>query len=117
MITESDLVKKIQLLSTENNNRLLRNSVGLAYSKEGTPIRYGLVVGSGDLIGWTRRLLTPEMVGSYVAVFTSIECKKPKGRTTTSLEQLIWNESVINAGGISAIIRSEDEYLKAIGVK
>jgi ribosomal protein S19 len=39
------------------------------------PVQFGLCKGSADLIGWKRVTVTPEMVGSTVAVFTSIEVK------------------------------------------
>lgn len=72
--------------------RLYRNNRGSLPDRRGVPVRYGLandseqlgrVLKSGDLIGWEPRLVTPDMVGSVVAVFTSIEVKpngwKPPG--------------------------------------
>ena len=38
-----------------------------------TKITYGLQPGSGDRIGYTELVITPDMVGRKVAVFTSIE--------------------------------------------
>lgn len=51
-------------------------------------VRYGLERGAADLIGYTSTIITPEMVGQKVAIFTSIEDKSEKDRI--SLEQIIW---------------------------
>jgi hypothetical protein len=36
-------------------------------------LKYGLCLGSSDLIGWTIREITPDMVEKKVAVFTAIQ--------------------------------------------
>lgn len=57
--------------------------VALPHSR---PIRFGLNNDSpetnaaakfGDLVGWRPVLVTPDMVGSCVAIFTNLECKPP----------------------------------------
>jgi hypothetical protein len=68
------------------------------------PVRYGLQPGSSDLIGWRTVTVTPEMVGSQVAVFTSIEVKAASGRL--SPEQRQWLDAVQAAGGIGGVARS-----------
>jgi hypothetical protein len=60
--------------------------------------------GLADLIGWTTRTVTPEMVGQQVAIFTSIEVKTPTGRIRP--EQKTWLDAVLKAGGIAAVARS-----------
>lgn len=125
--TESDLIKIIQLLATENGGRLLRNNNGVGWvgklinREEGLitltnyrPLNAGLCNGSGDLIGWTPLIITEKMIGKKVAIFTSIEGKNPK-KSKISVDQLLWNECVNDAGGISQIVKSEADYLKAIG--
>lgn len=64
--------------------RLYRNNVGMAFAgrpeKRGVvtiihnayPIRYGLAVGSADLIGYRMVTVTPDMVGKKLAVFMSV---------------------------------------------
>lgn len=71
---------------------------------------FGLAKGSADLIGWTTRTITPEMVGTQVAVFTSIEVKTPTGRLRP--EQKQWLDVVQAAGGIAGVARSVDEALR-----
>jgi hypothetical protein len=70
-------------------------------------VQFGLAVGSADLIGWTTRTITPDMVGQQVAVFTSIEVKSATGRLRP--EQRQWLEAVQAAGGIAGVARSVDD--------
>lgn len=69
-------------------------------------IRFGLAVGSGDLIGYRRITITPEMVGRDVAVFLSCEVKTEKGPIRE--EQCRWAAHINSAGGIAVIARSLD---------
>jgi hypothetical protein len=49
----------------------------------------GLVKATADLIGWRSITITPDMVGTTVAIFASIEVKTPTGRvspTATGLD-------------------------------
>jgi hypothetical protein len=87
--------------------RLYRNNTGTLYDRQGRPVAFGLAKGSADLIGWTTRTITPDMVGQQVAVFTSLEVKTPTGRV--SPEQRQWLEAVQAAGGIAGVVRSVEE--------
>jgi hypothetical protein len=78
-------------------------------------LSFGLIKGSGDLIGWKSVTVTPDMVGKKVAIFTSIEVKTDKGRM--SAPQLVWKTNVIEAGGIATVVRSPDEAVKLLGGK
>ncbi len=100
---EADLMRLEQLAASKRGDRLFRNNVGTVESKDGRFIRFGLAVGSGDLIGWRRVVVTPDMVGSSVAVFESVEVKSRKGIITP--EQMSWHDAVIAAGGFSRIER------------
>ncbi len=71
------------------------------------------VVGACDLPGWTSIVITPEMVGRTLAVFTSVEAKKTEGGEV-SKEQKNWMEQVIGAGGIAGIAASPEEALKIV---
>lgn len=66
------------------------------------------VTGASDLQGWTTITITPEMVGSDVAVYTSFEVKKEKGGTA-STNQKNWIKQVQNGGGIAGVIRSTED--------
>ena len=72
--------------------------------RTGRPVQFGLARGSADLIGWRTITITPEMVGTQLAVFTSIEVKTPNGRIRP--DQHAWERTVSNAGGIAGIARS-----------
>lgn len=123
-MTESNLTKKILLkLSVVAGLRLFRNNVGMAWIGKVTnrshghitlsdprPLHAGLFKGSSDLIGWQSQEITPDMVGKKVAVFTSIEIKKPSGRVTK--EQKNWLNQVQQAGGIARIMRTEEDAMK-----
>lgn len=81
----------------------------------GRPISLGLagpdtrpVSGVSDLIGWTPVVITPDMVGRQVAVFTSIECKRPIGGRKGK-DQEDWNDLVKMGGGIVGFAASPDE--------
>ena len=68
--------------------------------------KFGLAVGSGDLIGYRRVTITPEMVGRDVAVFLSCEVKTEKGPVRE--EQYRWAAHINSVGGIAVIARSLD---------
>ena len=70
-------------------------------------MQFGLCKGSADLIGWTTRTITPEMVGTQVAVFTSIEVKTATGRLRP--EQRQWLDAVQAAGGVAGVARSVED--------
>ena len=93
-----------------------RNNVGQAYAggkelKKGNDfivvnpqrIKYGLGNGSGDLIGYSKVKITPEMVGQEVAIFTSIEDKSEKDKI--SQEQIIWLLRLRLDGAIAEVFR------------
>ena len=103
---ETELQQRIRLaLGTRSDLRLFRNQVGqLPDPRTGRPVQFGLARGSADLIGWRIITITPGMVGSKVAVFTSIEVKTPTGRVRP--EQHAWMAAVSGSGGIAGIARS-----------
>jgi hypothetical protein len=112
---ETTLQQQIRLAhGTRPDCRLFRNQVGqLPDPRTGRPVQFGLARGSADLIGWRTITITPEMVGTQLAVFTSIEVKTPTGRVRP--EQQAWQRTVSNAGGIAGIarsIRDADEILR-----
>lgn len=99
-MSEKSILNKIQLLASELGQRLFRNNNGMALV-HGQPLKYGLGKGTGDLIGWSTIVITPDLLGKRVAVFTNYEAKF--GKTRTSPEQQKFHKTVIDAGGISLI--------------
>lgn len=106
--TESPVIKQIRLRATERGGRLFRNTVGVFYSKAGAPTSVGLCPGSHDLIGF----MPLEVCGITLPIFTSIEVKA--GRTKTSKEQLNFRKMVLTMNGVSAIVRSVNEFDTAV---
>lgn len=103
MTTEADLMRRYQINAAAQGIILYRNNVGLYYTRNGTPVRCGLCVGSSDLIGYTPTLITPEHVGDTYAVFTAVEIKTGRGRA--SREQTAFIRSVLDAGGFARLER------------
>jgi hypothetical protein len=87
--------------------KTFRNNVGAIKDRNNRLVRYGLVVGSGDLIGWQSVVITEAMVGQRFARFLSVEVKTPTGRL--SPEQETWRQAVLKAGGIAVVARSVDD--------
>ena len=79
---ETTLQQQIRLaLGTRPDARIFRNQVGsLPDPRTGRLVTFGLARGSADLIGWRTITVTPDMVGTQLAIFTSIEVKTPTGR-------------------------------------
>lgn len=135
---ESEVWKQMLLAAGKIRSasvRIFRNNVGLGWSgqavkvtganlltvrlqpgdvvlRNARPVKYGLMTGSGDGIGWSTVTITPEMVGRKIAVFTSAETKSTTGRVKK--EQETWRKNVASAGGIAAIIRKPGELTEAV---
>lgn len=65
---------------------LTRNNKGVLPDKNGTPVRFGLFnetkargarIRSWDLVGFRKRLITPQMVGTSIGQFVGREIKEP----------------------------------------
>jgi hypothetical protein len=111
---ETDLQQRIRLaLGTRADTRLFRNQTGaLPDPRTGRLVTFGLARGSADLIGWRTVMITPEMVGQRIAVFTSIEVKTPTGRLAPAQQH--WLQAVRTAGGCAGIARSVGDALQII---
>ncbi len=109
--SEARVQSNVRLLAAEHGAKLWRNNVGVLTNEEGRPVRYGLAndspalnkrLKSGDLIGWRRRLITPDMIGTTIAQFASRECK-PAGwkftGTPREKAQAAWAQLVTIEGG------------------
>ena len=126
MSAPEDHMRRIQLAACQDPLvRLFRNNVGQGWVGEelrrfgncvtlanARVIRFGLGVGTGDLIGGKSTLITPEMIGRYILRFANIEVKQGSGRATA--EQKAFIETVKSLGGIAAVVRSEDDARKVL---
>jgi 3-phosphoglycerate kinase len=111
--SESRVQSLIRMEAAQKGLRLWRNNVGVLLDEHGRPVRYGLandskalneVLKSADLIGWETRLITPEMVGTVVAVFLSVETKREDWSAAADKSerfkaQQAWADMVNAAGG------------------
>ena len=109
---ETTLQQQIRLaLGPHPDIRLFRNQVGsLPDPRTRRLVTFGLARGSADLIGWRTVVVTPDMVGQQLAVFTSIEVKTPTGRIAPA--QQAWLGVVQGAGGMAGIARSVQDALR-----
>ena len=111
-VSESALYPQAQLIATELGDRLFRNNVGMFQTLDGRYIRTGLCVGSSDLIGWRVVTITPDMVGATIAQFVALEAKNGRGKTTKEQEAFI--NTLIQAGGLAAVVRTDDDVRSAL---
>ena len=111
-MTETEMMKLIQVEASRLGLRLFRNNCGVAFNRENIPIRFGLCPGSSDLIGFTQVKITESMVGENVAIFTAIEVKSQTGKL--SKEQAAFLANIDAVGGIAVLARSESDLIEAI---
>lgn len=125
---EHAVSQHIRLDAGEINVELWRNNCGAFRDDTGRVIRYGLCneskkmseeIKSSDLIGITPTLITPQMVGYYLGVFTAIETKainwafsKYDART---IAQSKFHDIVRKAGGYAGFARTVEEFRRIIG--
>lgn len=122
---ESKASQEVKLRASDWGCKLFRNNSGALFNDQGVPVRYGLgniskkfnaKVKSSDEIGWTPVLITSEMVGKSIPVFTAFENKTPKFKIKESYRegsresaQLKFINIVKSANGIAAFTRSADD--------
>lgn len=98
---ESAILHRCMLRLTEVGCRVFRNNVGAFEAADGRFVRFGLCVGSSDLIGWT-----PD--GRFLAV----ECKGPHGVVTPEQQRFI--DAVNHAGGLGLVARDAEVAVAAV---
>ena len=88
---------------------------GTAHVPFARPVALGLALTSGDtvpglsdLAGWTAVVITPEMVGRRIPVFTAIETKESGGGRRRE-NQINFVQQVQKAGGIAGFAASEQQ--------
>lgn len=123
MADEIALMKELQIAASQIGARLFRQNVGLAWVgkvervqraravqvrpgdvviRAARPFKVG-IAGMSDLGGWVPVVITPEMVGSTVAVYAQVEVKD--GARVTG-EQERWIDAVRRSGGLAGIARN-----------
>lgn len=98
------------MLSVPINARLFRNQVGTYQLPDGRTISSGMGKSTSDLVGFTSVVVTPEMVGLPVAIFTVCEVKKPGfARSERVKAQQRFIDLVVSWGGRGRIATSVEE--------
>lgn len=111
-MSETTILKRIQLAFSMVGAKLFRNQVGRYKLEDGRWIASGLCKGSSDLIGWHTITITPEMVGKKIGLFVACEVKTEKGKIRPEQENFI---RVVNeAGGCGFVARNATEALLAL---
>lgn len=111
--SETEIQQRVRLaVGSLPGIRLWRNNSGkLPDPRTGRWVQFGVASpGGSDLIGYRSVTITPDMVGTTVAIFTAIEIKTATGRATPAQRNFI--DHVRRAGGIAAIVRSTAEALR-----
>lgn len=121
---ESNIQQLVRLAASKLKGvRLFRNNVALSWTgdvsklKDGSiiirnprPLHAGLMKGSGDLIGWQSIKITPDMVGTVIAKFVSVEVKTTTGRESD--DQKTWKNVVNQHGGVAIVARDPADLEK-----
>lgn len=123
---ESDILKLAMMRASALGGVVFRNNVAKAWVGVVTQktedllvlrnyrvLHAGLCEGSSDAIGWKSIVITPDMVGKRVAVFTAIETKTPK-KGQLSEEQCKFLRAAWNAGAFAAVVRQEADVDKML---
>lgn len=127
MLAESTVQNHIRHMSAQLGDDLWRNNSGVLNDVKGRPVRFGLgndsakinkVCKSSDLIGLTRVMVTPEMVGTVIAVFTAVEVKENgwvfNPRNDREVAQKTFIDFILRAGGYAGFAQSIDDYRRIV---
>lgn len=125
-MSETNVVKDIILACSRGASRLFKLNTGVGWvgnfkrvkamlvATSFRPLRAGLILANGDVLegasdlnGWTSKVITPDMVGLNVAIYTVIEVKDLKGRTADHQKKFIAN--VRAAGGIAGVAKTPEQ--------
>lgn len=121
-MSENAVTSHVRLAAAQLGVTLWRNNCGGFYDEQGRFVRYGLgseaKVASSDWVGIRPVLITPEMVGQVLGVFTAVEMKKegwhfhPDDKHESDQKHFI---DIVNAnGGMSGFAQSVDDFYRII---
>ena len=119
---ESAVTSHVRLAAAQLNVTLWRNNCGGFYDDTGRFVRYGLgseaKLASSDWIGIRPTLITPEMVGSVLGVFTAVEMKQEGWKFNSNDKHQLQQKhfiDIVNAnGGMAGFAQSVDDFYKVI---
>lgn len=96
-MTESTLIRHIMLTVPAYGCRLFRNNTGILKDVRGKHVKFGLCVGSSDLIGWTKS-------GRFLAIEVKVKQRKPTAAQTRFMD------AVNLAGGYATWVNSLEAF-------
>lgn len=124
MANEETVIQQEIRLETQkawSGVRLFRNECGTAIVKdEGKKpryVRYGLSVGSPDLVGWRTITITSQMVGKKFAQFIGVEVKTETGikkKGAHEKRQDKWIDLINRSGGLAFKTTSPDDTIQKL---
>lgn len=135
LMAEAELMRKLQLRFSLLGARVFRNNNGMGWTgkaetvresgnvmvhpgdvviRKARPLHAGLMPGSSDLIGYQSVIISPSMVGSRFALFTSPEIKRPT-KSKEQQNQQDWINAIKEAGGQAGFVHTEEECDSLIG--
>lgn len=127
MKPESEVQQNIQVEAAKCGVILMRNNNGAFTDEGGRHVRFGLDnvsakhqenIKSSDLIGITTVVITQEMVGRTIGIFTATEIKRedwnPGKLSKHEQAQSNFIQWVINRGGIAGFANSVDSFKKIL---
>lgn len=94
--SEANIVNDCLISISKAGGLAWRNNTGVLQDKTGRPVKFGLCVGSSDIIG-----VCPD--GKFLAV----ECKRGKGKATDN--QLKFIQAVQAKGGRAGVARCAED--------
>lgn len=126
---EDEIDQRICLEAPKFGVTLWRNNCGAFKDATTRWVRYGLAniskraaetFRSSDRIGFTEIIITPEMVGKKIAVFTAVEMKESTWNPDKKLDehetaQKNYIDFVLARGGLAGFANSIETFLKIIG--
>lgn len=125
---EHPIQQQTRLVAAQSGLLLMRNNSGAFQDERGRWIRFGLMndskrlndeVKSSDLIGIVPTLITPDMVGQIVGVFTAIETKREGWRHRPNdpreKAQAKFHQIVRNHGGRAGFLSDPAQLWDVVG--
>lgn len=124
---ETASASHVRLAAAQLGVELWRNNVGVLRDENGRPVRYGLCnetaalnkeIKSSDYIGITPVLITPDMVGQVVGVFTAVETKTSGWHLTPGddrgLAQQKFHDIVKKSGGFAGFATCVEDFRRIV---
>lgn len=131
MKDENTVQQELQIAAMHHTCTLMRNNSGCLKDAEGRLVRFGLgniskqkndEIKSSDLLGITKVVITQEMVGRTIGVFTAVEVKKEAWNPDKKLDKrekaqnnfINWVKSM---GGFAGFCNSAESFKDILKIR